>query len=713
MIHHPDTPPPSPGPAPAASPAPPPDRPHGLDPRALLKAVAAPTGTPESQPHPLSDPGQLAASFPQLEIGECLGRGGMGIVYRARQRSLDRTVALKLLAPERGHDPAFAARFAREAQALARLNHPNIVTIHDFGQADGFYYLLMEFVDGVNLRQAMQAGRFTPEQALAIVPPVCDALHYAHSQGLVHRDIKPENLLLDKDGRIKIADFGIAKMLDANEPDSGPAESQPAGTPRYMAPEQQDTSRHTDHRADIYSLGVVLYELLTGEVPGSQLEPPSRRVQIDVRLDEIVLRALEAEPERRYQTAIELRTRIEDLGATGRAAVPAALDSATEPKVLRTGRAPTLAPPSQLDLPGSSPWLAAALLVPLVAGLGLGIWLLDSSHSPMAGRARPSSGPGLATVVLLTVAAITPILGAGRTGKSALSSPGTAIGLGALLLATVTLLGQPGFVEVLIPGAAASLFIHWLKNRGERVPGPQEPAAPGSQTAHRLVFAAAIGLTVLFAAPHYSVLGAGNVMVWEVGLPSPWLTDMLQVFPPHGSQQRVRDMTLDRPSFYFGFAALASWMLWLRLLAGRHRAALFEVVTPATVAGDRPRVRWATLASVWTAMASLSVIALLLVCVFMRAILGDFPAPAPLLVMAVFPVSLFVLNRLRLGLRQARAATRSTGPATRPSCMQGCLWLAAILAFGLLILVAVWSMTLTEYFDASTPSATHPAPAPQ
>ena len=150
---------------------------------------------------PTLTPEELAPHFPQLEIIECLGRGGMGVVYKARQKSLNRLVALKLLAPERADDPQFAERFAKEAQALAALNHPNIVTVYDFGQAGGFYFLLMEFVDGVNLRQAMKASRFTPEQALGIVPPVCEALQYAHEHGIVHRDIKPENLLLDKAGR--------------------------------------------------------------------------------------------------------------------------------------------------------------------------------------------------------------------------------------------------------------------------------------------------------------------------------------------------------------------------------------------------------------------------------------------------------------------------------------------------------------------------------
>lgn len=252
----------------------------------------------------------LAASFPQLEILEPLGRGGMGIVYKARQKELGRLVALKLLPPERVADPRFAERFRREAQALASLAHPNIVAIHDFGQTNGLFYLLMEYVDGVNLRQAMTAGRFTPDQALAIVPPVCEALQFAHEHGVVHRDIKPENLLLDKRGHVKIADFGIAKMLGRDALNRDVAESQPAGTPQYMAPEQRQPG-HTDHRADIYSLGVVLYELLTGELPTGSLQPPSRRIQVDVHIDEIVLRALEKSPEMRFRTAAEFGSRVE------------------------------------------------------------------------------------------------------------------------------------------------------------------------------------------------------------------------------------------------------------------------------------------------------------------------------------------------------------------------------------------------------------------
>ena len=229
----------------------------------------------------------------------------------------------------RAATPGFAERFAREAQALAALNHPNIVTIFDFGQAGGFYFLLMEFVDGVNLRQLLRSRKFSPEEALAIVPPLCDALQFAHDRGIVHRDIKPENLLLDKAGRIKVADFGIARMLGGDPagpltPDEKASEvrgqeltqNTAMGTPGYSAPEQRSDPRQVDSRADIYSLGVVFYEMLTGELPGKAIEPPSRKVQIDVRLDEIVLRALEKLPELRFQQVSEVKTLLETISTS-------------------------------------------------------------------------------------------------------------------------------------------------------------------------------------------------------------------------------------------------------------------------------------------------------------------------------------------------------------------------------------------------------------
>jgi serine/threonine protein kinase len=270
---------------------------------------------------------ELTPLFPQLEIFELIGQGGMGAVYKARQKELDRIVALKILPPDMGDTPGFAERFSREAKALAKLNHPGIVTIHEFGRANGLFYFLMEFVDGVNLRQLLAGGRVSPREALAIVPEICDALQFAHDHGIVHRDIKPANILLDRRGRVKVADFGLAKLVEAGT-EAAPADREsPAdgtlteagkvlGTPSYMAPEQTDRPDEVDHRADIYSLGVVLYELLTGELPAAQLQPPSRRVRVDVRLDEVVLRALEKEPARRYQQASQVKSAVETISMT-------------------------------------------------------------------------------------------------------------------------------------------------------------------------------------------------------------------------------------------------------------------------------------------------------------------------------------------------------------------------------------------------------------
>jgi len=303
------------------------DAPEGLCPRCLMAlnlatqtevpgAEVGPGGTrvipPGQEPAPPSE--DIARQFPQLEILECLGRGGMGVVYKARQPRLDRFVALKILAREKEKDPRFAERFTREARALARLNHPNIVTVYDFGETNGLYYLLMEFVDGMSLRQLLESRKLPPEEALTIVPPICEALQYAHQLGIVHRDIKPENILLDKQGRVKIADFGIAKLVGADgRVKSLTGEQGVVGTPHYMAPEQVEKPSTVDHRADIYSLGVVFYEMLTGELPLGRFAPPSRKVQIDVRLDEVVLHALEKEPALRYQQASQVKTAVETI----------------------------------------------------------------------------------------------------------------------------------------------------------------------------------------------------------------------------------------------------------------------------------------------------------------------------------------------------------------------------------------------------------------
>ncbi len=295
------------------------DAPEGLCPKCLLLGVSMPTEAGKSVPHRGTPPTreEVVAAFPHLEILEFIGQGGMGFVFKARQPKLDRLVALKILPQPLAADPAFAERFIREGRLLARLNHPEIVAVHDFGQANGFFYLLMEYVDGVNLRQAMKVGRFTPAQALAIVPRICEALQFAHNEGILHRDIKPENILLDAKGRVKIADFGIAKLV--GEPGKGTMltdQGAVLGTPHYMAPEQLEHPQDVDQRADIYSLGVVFYEMLTGELPIGRFAPPSEKSTADPRLDEVVLRTLEKERERRTQTAGEVRTQVETIAAT-------------------------------------------------------------------------------------------------------------------------------------------------------------------------------------------------------------------------------------------------------------------------------------------------------------------------------------------------------------------------------------------------------------
>ncbi len=238
----------------------------------------------------------------------------MGAVYKARQRGLDRLVALKVLPPEISQEPGFAERFAREARALARLSHPNIVTVIDLGQSGPLYYFLMEFVDGVNLRQMLQSGHLSPRDALALVPQICEALEYAHGEGIIHRDIKPENILLDGKGRIKVADFGLSKLVAAAAPSAQLTQSNLVmGTLHYIAPEQFERPQAVDHRVDLYALGVIIYEMLTGELPLGRFELPSRKAAVDPRLDELVLRALERNPARRYQHAGEIRMELEGI----------------------------------------------------------------------------------------------------------------------------------------------------------------------------------------------------------------------------------------------------------------------------------------------------------------------------------------------------------------------------------------------------------------
>lgn len=305
-----------------------PEAPQGLCPSCVL-AVADTrdeTHPPSPEAGARNDVPSLelvAAEFPQLEVLDLIGRGGMGCVFKARQVHLDRLVALKLLPNWRAADPHFAERFHREGRVLAKLSHPNIVSIYDFGRTEHFCFLVMEYVDGVNLRQAMQTGRFSPAEALSIVPRICEALQFAHDHGVLHRDIKPENILLDGKGGVKIADFGIAKLVD-KDPHSVTLTGAGAalGTPHYMAPEQLEKPSEVDHRADIYSLGVVFYEMLTGELPIGRFAPPSAKTPVATSVDDVVFRTLEKDREKRYQSAADVKTRVEHLTHSGAATRP-------------------------------------------------------------------------------------------------------------------------------------------------------------------------------------------------------------------------------------------------------------------------------------------------------------------------------------------------------------------------------------------------------
>ncbi|MBX7206757.1 MAG: protein kinase [Verrucomicrobiaceae bacterium] len=239
-----------------------------------------------------------------------IASGGMGAVYLGRQLTLGRQVAIKILHRSHGQDYRYAERFRLEAQAMAQLNHPNIVSVHDFGLIGADYlFLVMEFVEGTDLHQVMSAGQMTPDLAMRVIAPVCDALEFAHSRGIVHRDIKPANIMLSNDGRVKLTDFGLAKRLD--QPDAFVTHTNMAlGTPDYAAPEQHDALPDIDHRADIYALGVLLYQMLTGTMPRGAWQSPSAHAGTDPRLDGVVVRALMQDRAQRYQSVADFKRAI-------------------------------------------------------------------------------------------------------------------------------------------------------------------------------------------------------------------------------------------------------------------------------------------------------------------------------------------------------------------------------------------------------------------
>lgn len=265
----------------------------------------------------------------RYEILEQLGGGGMAIVYKGRDTILNRLVTIKVLRPEFTSDEDFVKRFRREAQAVASLSHPNIVSIYDVGRVDEVDYLVMEYIEGDNLKNLIRAhGPFTPAKAAQIARQISDALAHAHENKIVHRDVKPQNILMTMDGRAKLTDFGIARGATAatlTQTDTI------MGSVHYLSPEQA-RGETTGPRSDIYSLGVVLYEMITGSLPFQgdtpvsvalkhiQDEPPRPSMlnpAVPLSLEKVVTRAMAKKPSGRYETAAQMSQELVDIGGTG------------------------------------------------------------------------------------------------------------------------------------------------------------------------------------------------------------------------------------------------------------------------------------------------------------------------------------------------------------------------------------------------------------
>ncbi|HEU0131245.1 MAG TPA: Stk1 family PASTA domain-containing Ser/Thr kinase [Mycobacteriales bacterium] len=257
----------------------------------------------------------------RYEVGAPLGEGGMAEVYRGRDTRLGRDVAIKVLRSTLAGDPTFLARFRREAQAAASLNHPNIVSVYDTGDDDGVPFIVMEYVEGRTLREVLRTqGRMLPQRALEIVADVCAALEHAHEQGIVHRDIKPANVMLNSSGTVKVMDFGIARAITASTSTMTQTQ-QVIGTAQYLSPEQA-RGEHVDARSDVYSTGCLLYELLTHQPPFTGDSPVAVAYQhvredptlpstlnpdVEPAMESVVMKAMAKNPGNRYQTAAEMR----------------------------------------------------------------------------------------------------------------------------------------------------------------------------------------------------------------------------------------------------------------------------------------------------------------------------------------------------------------------------------------------------------------------
>lgn len=300
---------------------------------------------------------EVARLFPSFEILGLIACGGMGAVYHAIQTSLERPVAIKILPREFSTDAEFRAGFESEAKAMAKLNHPNLIGVYDFGEADGMLFIVMEYVAGKSLYHAAHGCAVEQADALAIVIGTCHGLAHAHEYGILHRDIKPSNILLDGQTNPKIGDFGLARALERKIEEG----EQIFGTPGYTAPEVLQPPFTIDQRADIFSVGVMLHELLTGYLPDADPRPASQICGCNHKLDTVILRATHPNPARRYLSAMDLASELAAIAAmpnrtirTGAAATRPAPKGAS-PALSGTGHTALSRPGSAVTRPGSAP----------------------------------------------------------------------------------------------------------------------------------------------------------------------------------------------------------------------------------------------------------------------------------------------------------------------------------------------------------------------
>ena len=258
------------------------------------------------------NPAELVPLFPGYEIQGLIATGGMGAVYCAVQKSLDRKVALKILPRELSKDAGFCAGFEAEAKAMARLNHPNLIGVFDFGEVNGMLFIIMEYVPGKSLFHSANGRAIDPIEVIRLVVGICQGLAHAHANGIIHRDIKPSNILLDPSANPKIGDFGLARPIDRQVLEG----EQVYGTPHYTAPEVVESPRSVDQRADIFSVGVLLHELLTSKLPADDQRPASLIAHCDVRFDDIIRRATQQIPAARYANARDMANDLQAIAAS-------------------------------------------------------------------------------------------------------------------------------------------------------------------------------------------------------------------------------------------------------------------------------------------------------------------------------------------------------------------------------------------------------------